>query len=78
MRRTQMVTCKNFVSFPVARAEGTHPIPFRTRKLSPPAPMVLHGSLCGRVGHRRGLISEDPILMDGVFTILGAALLNEP
>ena len=25
----------------VAMAEGVHPIPFRTRKLSPPAPMVL-------------------------------------
>src|SRR2546428_14002337 len=31
-------------------AEGPHPIPFRTRKLSPPAPMVLHGQPCGRVG----------------------------
>jgi hypothetical protein len=27
-----------------------HPFPFRTRKLSSPAPMVLHGRLCGRVG----------------------------
>ena len=26
---------------PVARAEGSHPFPYRTRKLSPPAPMVL-------------------------------------
>src|SRR5262249_43689028 len=25
----------------VAIAEGRHPVPFRTRKLSPPAPMVL-------------------------------------
>src|SRR5205823_11648841 len=25
----------------VAMAEGKHPVPFRTRKLSPPAPMVL-------------------------------------
>ena len=25
----------------VVMAEGVHPIPFRTRKLSPPAPMVL-------------------------------------
>ena len=29
--------------FPVTMAEGPHPIPSRTRKLSPPAPMVLHG-----------------------------------
>ena len=31
-------------------AVGTHPISSRTRKLSLPAPMVLHGFPCGRVG----------------------------
>ena len=36
--------------FLAAIAEGSHPIPSRTRKLSPPAPMVLQGRLCGRVG----------------------------
>src|ERR1700684_2753 len=36
--------------FPAAIAEGSHPFPSRTRKLSPPAPMVLHGKPCGRVG----------------------------
>ena len=36
-----------------AIAEGKRPAPFRTRKLSPPAPMVLHSRGCGRVGHRR-------------------------
>src|SRR5690606_16311445 len=36
----------------VTTAEGVHPAPFRTRKLSPPAPLVLHGEPCGRVGHR--------------------------
>ena len=49
-------------SFPIARsgdtvsvviAEGKHPVPSRTRKLSPPAPMVLPGQLGGRVGRRR-------------------------
>ncbi len=30
-------------SFLVVIAEGPHPIPSRTRKLSPPAPMVLQG-----------------------------------
>jgi len=40
---------------PVVMAEGTHPATFRTRKLSPPAPMVLQGRPCGRVG-RRGII----------------------
>jgi hypothetical protein len=32
---------------------GSHPFPFRTRKLSPSAPMVLGGRLPGRVGRRR-------------------------
>jgi hypothetical protein len=39
--------------FPVAMAGGRHPFPFRTRKLSPPAPMVLRGGPRGRVGRRR-------------------------
>ena len=39
--------------FPVAMAAGTHPFPFRTRQLSPPAPMVLGGHSPGRVGRRR-------------------------
>ena len=34
-------------------AAGTHPFPFRTRQLSPPAPMVLGGHSPGRVGRRR-------------------------
>ena len=47
-------------SIPVAMAEGKHLFPFRTEKLSPPAPMVLHGRLCGRVGRRRESI-EGPL-----------------
>ena len=39
-------------------ARGKHPFPFRTRQLSPSAPMVLHGRLCGRVGRRRELFLE--------------------
>jgi hypothetical protein len=34
-------------------AKGKRPVPFRTRKLSPSAPMVLHSPGCGRVGRRR-------------------------
>src|SRR5262245_15250568 len=34
-------------------AEGSHPFPFRTRPLSPPAPMVLPGQPGGRVGRCR-------------------------
>src|SRR5712691_8640101 len=41
----------NFI--PVTMAEGSHPFPFRTRPLSPPAPMVLPGSPGGRVGRCR-------------------------
>ncbi len=37
----------------VAIAEGSYPFPFRTRKSSPPAPMVLGTSVPGRVGRRR-------------------------
>ena len=39
--------------FLVAMAEGPHPIPSRTRSLSLPAPMVLQGRPCGRVGRRQ-------------------------
>src|SRR5690554_6833344 len=34
-------------------ARGKRPVPFRTRKLSPSAPMVLRGRPRGRVGRRR-------------------------
>src|SRR5437764_2844613 len=39
-----------------AIAEGKRPATFRTRKLSPPAPMVLHPRECGRVGRRRTIL----------------------
>ena len=37
-------------------AWGKRPVPSRTRKLRPTAPMVLHPGGCGRVGHRRNTI----------------------
>lgn len=37
----------------MATAERSHPFPFRTRKLSSLAPMVLHPKGCGRVGNCR-------------------------
>ena len=40
-------------------AVGKHLFPFRTEKLSPPAPMVLGGQPPGRVGRRR-ITSEGP------------------
>ncbi len=42
----------------VAIAEGRHPVPFRTRKLSPPAPMVLPWRRGGRVGRRRDIVAR--------------------
>ena len=42
----------------VAMAAGLHPFPFRTRKLSPPAPMVLGPKGPGRVGRRRTYLRE--------------------
>ena len=46
--------------FPVVIGEGSHPFPFRTRKLSPLPPMVLHAKVCGRVGHCREYFSSPP------------------
>ena len=40
----------------VAISKRSHPIPFRTRKLSSSEPMVLLGRLSGRVGRRRDLL----------------------
>ncbi len=51
-----------FFSCPVAMAEGKHPIPFRTRKLSPPAPMVLLGGPSGRVGRCRAFLFGGKLL----------------
>src|SRR5207302_8365024 len=45
-------------SVSVAIAKGKHPVPFRTRKLSPSAPMVLRGGPRGRVGRRRTCFEE--------------------
>src|SRR3954451_24976908 len=50
-----MVSPKNGIDkrFPVAMPGGNLPLAFRTRQLSPPAPMVLGSRLPGRVGRRR-------------------------
>ena len=39
--------------FSVVLPEGPHPFPYRTRKLSPPRPMILLPSGSGKVGHCR-------------------------
>src|ERR671920_2320940 len=51
-----------------AIAKGKHPAPFRTRKLSLSAPMVLQVRTCGRVGRRRTLLWwGHPVLQGGPF-----------
>ena len=45
---------------PVTMAEGSPPFPFRTRPLSPPAPMVLPGKPGGRVGRCRDFFLTHP------------------
>src|SRR3954467_6152419 len=47
-----------FRSVSVVLASGKRPVPFRTRKLSLIAPMVLQPKGCGRVGHRRTYLEE--------------------
>lgn len=47
------VACVVSLCLSVVSAVGSRPVPFRTRKLSLPAPMVLHLGGCGRVGHCR-------------------------
>ena len=55
-------------------AAGKHPFPFRTRQLSPPAPMVLGGRPPGRVGRRRDFYDEIPseLRLEGISSIPGS------
>ena len=46
--------------WPVAMAQGNHPIPSRTRKLSPAARMVLPGPPGGRVRRRQPSLLQRP------------------
>ena len=63
--------------FAVAIAPGNHPFPFRTRKLSPVAPMVLGGQPPGRVGHCRINQEEDPHCV-GVFFVTVRSVPRRP
>ena len=60
--RSQSANCTPMActSFPVAIGEGSHPFPFRTRKLSLLPPMVLRAKVRGRVGHCREYSQEKP------------------
>src|ERR1700760_1895153 len=53
VQRVWVVGCVVLMVVSVVIAEGKRPVSFRTRKLSPPAPMVLHSGGGGGVGHRR-------------------------
>ena len=68
-----------FPRFSVAIAKRLHPFPFRTRKLSSSAPMVLHGRLCGRVGRRRILLRNPLVLHElrGFVVLSVKAVLSE-
>src|SRR4051794_34614901 len=48
-----------------AIAARKHPDPSRTRKLSQPAPMVLHPTGCGGVGRPRTIFVDGGHLCDG-------------
>src|SRR3954453_6789714 len=52
-------------------AQGPHPFPFRTRQLSPAAPMVLPLRGGGRVGRRQPFLRKPrQALLDGAFVLL--------
>ena len=54
-------------------ARGPHPFPFRTRSLSPAAPMVLRPRGRGRVGRRQPIPSKPALLARAGFFFLLAA-----
>ncbi len=60
----------NRVSAVIAR--GKRPVPFRTRKLSLSAPMVLQGGPCGRVGRCRTFFQKGPPQWGGPFCVIPA------
>jgi hypothetical protein len=58
-------------SFPVAIGAGSHPFPFRTRKLSLLPPMVLRAKVRGRVGRCRDYLLDRPegFIPSGLFSV---------
>ena len=60
---------QNVLQFPVTIAQGFHPFSSQTWKVSPTAPMVLQGTPCGRVGHRRSFFQHPHLILRmGVFS----------
>ena len=68
---------KHRARFPVTIAVGPHPFPSRTRKLRPPAPMVLGGQPPGRVGRRRDSCCQTRAMAVARVFCAGGANLGE-
>src|SRR5215213_6290203 len=64
----------------VIMAKGKHPAPFRTRKLSLSAPMVLHGGPCGRLGRCRTTTPQGRSFVTGpeVFLVQCFCAVTQP
>ncbi len=73
----EIIFATPFKDLPAAIAEGPHPLPSRTRKLSPPAPMVLGRGRPGRVGRRR-LFLFMPIPLFKIFFAASIIVLAGP
>src|SRR5438034_9382824 len=59
-------------------AKGKHPVPFRTRKLSSSAPMVLQGGPRGRVGRRRTCLKRvAPVMVERPSSLVWVVLKLE-
>ena len=54
--RTIEYSNSNLLLYSVVLAMGKHPFSFRTRQLSPSAPMVADSDTSARVGHRRFIL----------------------
>ena len=63
--------------FLVAMAEGSHPFPSRTRKLSPLAPMVLPWRRGGRVGNCQVLVQSPRLTPRALFIFPGSTLKSK-
>src|SRR2546430_17618555 len=58
--RTNDLPVQIVIRFPAVIAEGKHPFPSRTRPLSPPAPMVLHGRRVGEQAAAGSIRKQGP------------------
>ena len=53
------------LQFLVAIAAGSHPFPFRTRPLSPPAPKILGAKASGKIGRRQNKLDRPSVQSSG-------------